>query len=128
MKCCVLLIILASLVQVFTKRPNSPLLTGKSCTRKVLNFCKRNCYKAECENFNKKEPKPKTNRRRYCKRVKCIKPVETCVCPMYHEPVCDENGNSYGNIDCAQCEGLNKDEVSPCTPFQNVIFGTESPE
>ena len=46
---------------------------------------------------------------------------------MYHKPVCDQNGNYYDNIDCALCEGLNKDEVSPCKPFEIGLVGTESP-
>ena len=46
---------------------------------------------------------------------------------MYHKPVCDENGTYYDNKECALCEGLTKDEVSPCQPFQIGVVGTESP-
>eukprot|EP00091_Calanus_sinicus_P023331 TRINITY_DN7816_c0_g1_i9.p1 TRINITY_DN7816_c0_g1~~TRINITY_DN7816_c0_g1_i9.p1 ORF type:complete len:148 (-),score=45.90 TRINITY_DN7816_c0_g1_i9:68-469(-) len=127
MKLVILFLVLACCVCANTRRPYRPWASSTKCSGKVINFCKKKCSKAECENQNKKEPKRNTNKRNYCRRVKCVKPVESCICPMYHKPVCDEEGNYYDNIECALCEGLDKEDVSPCQPFEIGVIGTEAP-
>jgi hypothetical protein len=74
MKLAIFLFVVACLVAVNTRKPFRPWASGRKCTGKVINFCKRKCSKAECENQNKKEPKGNTNKRKYCKKVMCVKP------------------------------------------------------
>ena len=50
-----------------------------------------------------------------------------CICSIDHNPVCDVDGNYYDNICAAVCDGLTKDDVSPCEPFQIGVIGTEAP-
>ena len=74
MKLVILFLVLACFVTVNTRRPFRPWASGRKCTGKVINFCKRKCSQAECENHNKKEPKGNSNKRKYCRKVKCVKP------------------------------------------------------
>merc|ERR1719315_574304 len=115
MRCIVIFLLISCLATVLSWKPLRPWSKGDKCT------------KSRCENFNKSPPKRNTNKRKYCKKVKCIKPVEACECPLNYEPVCDASGNHYDNLACAICEGLSKEEVTECEPFEIGIIGAQAP-
>jgi len=111
-----------------------PWSKGEKCSKKVTNLCKnipriKKCMSKgnDCENLNKKEPKRNTKKKAYCRNVRCVQSVEECSCPMYHDPVCDKQGNYYDNIECAVCNsGKTVEEFSSCNLGVGVI-GTEGP-
>ena len=65
---------------------------GSKCSVKAYKFCRlqRECRRGECLNTNRREPRRRTERRKYCAKVSCDSP---CVCPQDLDPVCDQDGN-----------------------------------
>merc|ERR1719495_2267776 len=91
------------IVTTWSKPWSKPWSQGRSCSKKVVNLCRKKmkCMNTgkKCENLNKKEPKlnnkknPREKERykkSYCRNVRCIKSGEECSCPMYHDPVCGD--------------------------------------
>ena len=65
---------------------------GSKCSVKAYKFCRLQgeCRRGECLNTNRREPRRRTERRKYCANVSCDSP---CVCPQDLDPVCDQDGN-----------------------------------
>merc|ERR1719219_1358164 len=88
---------------------------GSKCSTKTFRFCRSklplDCKNKRglCQNNNPREPKKKTRKVKYCKEVVC-----RCVCPLHHEPVCDEAGKQYNNQQCAVCDGVQPSNLQAC--------------
>merc|ERR1711971_99151 len=86
---------------------------GTQCTLKAFRFCQSRleCQRNLCLNKNKnpKEPKKKTKKVKFCRKVVC-----SCVCPLHHEPVCDAQGTQYNNKECALCAGVLPANLQAC--------------
>merc|ERR1711915_747632 len=119
------LIILIALI--FATFAFLPVEAQQKCSKKAFNFCRMTgeCSRDEYINGNKKNPNKNTNRRKYCKKVKCVAAIteEPCVCSQVYDPVCDLQGNLYSNQGCAVCEGADIGELGPCFGNGVQTFG-----
>merc|ERR1711872_1170236 len=142
MRLLIFLLVTTFIITTFSKRPSwrpiRPWSQGRKCSNRVKTLCKsklKECVEDgnECENRNKNNPKKgkvsNRYRNKYCKNVLCVQSVGECTCPMDHEPVCDDDGTLYDNVDCAVCStGKSREEFSLDNCDLGIgVIGTEGP-